>query len=84
MTAFERFADCAVSWLPMYGEAKLALVVYLWHPNTMASRRSDRDDPTSFFPSSVQLIMGVIYLHAIKKVDGYLRAIKKFADTCVP
>jgi hypothetical protein len=28
--------------------------------------------------------IGVIYLHAIKKVDGYLRAIKKFADTCVP
>ncbi|CAN6179454.1 unnamed protein product [Urochloa humidicola] len=28
LTAFERFADCAVSWLlPMYGKAKLALVV---------------------------------------------------------
>jgi hypothetical protein len=26
----------------------------------------------------------VMYLHVIKKVDGYLRAIKKFADTCVP
>ncbi|OEL19965.1 putative HVA22-like protein g [Dichanthelium oligosanthes] len=26
LTALERFADCAVSWLPMYGEAKLALV----------------------------------------------------------
>ncbi|XP_004959624.2 putative HVA22-like protein g [Setaria italica] len=39
LTAFERFADCAVSWLPMYGEAKLALVVYLWHPNTMGAGR---------------------------------------------
>ncbi|CAM0952641.1 unnamed protein product [Alopecurus aequalis] len=29
-----RFADCAMSWVPMYGEAKLAFVVYLWHPNT--------------------------------------------------
>jgi hypothetical protein len=28
-----------VWWLPLYGEAKLALVVYLWHPNTMASNR---------------------------------------------
>nr|CAB3457702.1 unnamed protein product [Digitaria exilis] len=26
LTAFERLADCTVSWLPMYGEAKLALV----------------------------------------------------------
>jgi hypothetical protein len=26
----------------------------------------------------------VIYLHAIKKVGGYVHAIKKFADTCVP
>jgi hypothetical protein len=34
LTVVERFADCAVSWLPMYGEAKLALIVYLWHPNT--------------------------------------------------
>uniref|UniRef100_A0ACD5XY96 Uncharacterized protein n=1 Tax=Avena sativa TaxID=4498 RepID=A0ACD5XY96_AVESA len=34
LTVVERFADCAVSWLPMYGEAKLALIVYLWHPST--------------------------------------------------
>ncbi|CAM0952642.1 unnamed protein product [Alopecurus aequalis] len=34
LTVVERFADCAVSWVPMYGEAKLAFVVYLWHPNT--------------------------------------------------
>nr|CAB3454054.1 unnamed protein product [Digitaria exilis] len=26
LTTFERLADCTVSWLPMYGEAKLALV----------------------------------------------------------
>ncbi|KAJ1290575.1 hypothetical protein BS78_02G254500 [Paspalum vaginatum] len=38
LTAFEGFADCAASWLPMYGEAKLALVVFLWHPNTMGAR----------------------------------------------
>ena len=37
LTAFQSFANCALSWLPMYGEAKLALVVYLWHPKTMAS-----------------------------------------------
>ncbi|RLN36286.1 hypothetical protein C2845_PM03G04380 [Panicum miliaceum] len=42
LTALERFADCALSWLPMYGEAKLALVVYLWHPNTMASQGAGR------------------------------------------
>ncbi|KAG0544611.1 hypothetical protein BDA96_02G290900 [Sorghum bicolor] len=38
LTAFESFADCALSWLPMYGEAKLAVVVYLWHPKTMGAR----------------------------------------------
>jgi hypothetical protein len=37
LTVVERFADGAVSWLPMYGEAKLALVVYLWHPSTRVS-----------------------------------------------
>ncbi|KAM0829919.1 hypothetical protein ACQ4PT_066563 [Festuca glaucescens] len=39
LTVVERFADRAVSWLPMYGEAKLALVVYLWHPNTRGAGR---------------------------------------------
>ncbi|KAG8057552.1 hypothetical protein GUJ93_ZPchr0002g24013 [Zizania palustris] len=35
LTALEWVADCTVvSWLPMYGEAKLALVLYLWHPKT--------------------------------------------------
>ncbi|KAG2636435.1 HVA22-like protein i [Panicum virgatum] len=39
LTALERFADCALSWLPMYSEAKLALVVYLWHPSTTGAGR---------------------------------------------
>uniref|UniRef100_A0A8R7QDQ6 HVA22-like protein n=2 Tax=Triticum urartu TaxID=4572 RepID=A0A8R7QDQ6_TRIUA len=30
----ERFVDWMVSWLLMYGEAKLLLVIYLWHPST--------------------------------------------------
>ncbi|XBJ00368.1 hypothetical protein VPH35_020275 [Triticum aestivum] len=30
----ERFVDRMVSWLPMYGEVKLMLVLYLWHHNT--------------------------------------------------
>ncbi|XP_040244437.1 HVA22-like protein i [Aegilops tauschii subsp. strangulata] len=34
LTVVERFADWIVSWLPMYGEAKLLLVLYLWHPGT--------------------------------------------------
>jgi hypothetical protein len=34
LTALEGFAEWALPW---YGEAKLALVVYLWHPKTMAS-----------------------------------------------
>ncbi|TVU10172.1 hypothetical protein EJB05_43683 [Eragrostis curvula] len=37
LLAVLRVADSAVSWLPMYGEAKLAFVVYLWHPKTMGA-----------------------------------------------
>ncbi|KAF7104569.1 hypothetical protein CFC21_105459 [Triticum aestivum] len=33
-TVVETFVDWTVSWLPMYGEAKLLLVIYLWHPST--------------------------------------------------
>ncbi|KAL4182926.1 hypothetical protein AMTRI_Chr11g152660 [Amborella trichopoda] len=34
LTVFERAGDDFVSWLPMYGEAKVALFVYLWHSKT--------------------------------------------------
>ncbi|OVA07112.1 TB2/DP1/HVA22-related protein [Macleaya cordata] len=34
ITVSERFADVFVSWLPMYGELKLAFFIYLWHPKT--------------------------------------------------
>ena len=52
LTALERFADCALSWLPMYSEAKLALVVYLWHPSTTVSQVAGRhhsEHKTFFF-----------------------------------
>ncbi|KAM3288332.1 putative HVA22-like protein g [Capsicum chacoense] len=29
---FESFGDLFLSWLPMYGESKLALIIYLWYP----------------------------------------------------
>ncbi|KAJ6804383.1 HVA22-like protein i [Iris pallida] len=34
LTVFERVGDSFVSWIPMYGEAKLAFFVYLWYPKT--------------------------------------------------
>ncbi|XAR64777.1 hypothetical protein NMG60_11008607, partial [Bertholletia excelsa] len=34
LTAFERIGDILVSWLPLYGEMKLVLLIYLWHPST--------------------------------------------------
>ncbi|XP_040241828.1 uncharacterized protein [Aegilops tauschii subsp. strangulata] len=37
-TVVERFVDWTVSWLPMYGEAKLLLVIYLWHPSAHGVR----------------------------------------------
>ncbi|XP_057972896.1 putative HVA22-like protein g [Malania oleifera] len=37
LTASERIGDIFISWLPMYGEMKLALLIYLWHPKTKGS-----------------------------------------------
>lgn len=34
MTVFERVGDTFVSWVPMYCEAKLAFIIYLWYPKT--------------------------------------------------
>eukprot|EP01018_Ginkgo_biloba_P031433 Gb_10095 [translate_table: standard] len=34
MTVLERVGDTFISWLPMYSEAKLAFIVYLWYPKT--------------------------------------------------
>ncbi|KAJ4733457.1 HVA22-like protein [Rhynchospora pubera] len=34
LTVVERFSDFIISWLPMYGEAKLAFIVYLWCTKT--------------------------------------------------
>ncbi|XP_020203530.1 putative HVA22-like protein g [Cajanus cajan] len=33
-TVLEKFTDFFVGWLPMYGEMKLVLFVYLWYPKT--------------------------------------------------
>ncbi|CAA3021279.1 HVA22 g [Olea europaea subsp. europaea] len=37
LTILERIGDAFVSWLPMYGEMKLALFIYLWYPKTMGT-----------------------------------------------
>ncbi|KAA3455226.1 HVA22-like protein j [Gossypium australe] len=34
---FERIGDIFISWLPMYGELKLTLLIYLWYPKTKGS-----------------------------------------------
>ncbi|WCJ34217.1 HVA22-like protein J [Euphorbia peplus] len=34
LTVLERFGDIFISWLPMYGEAKVAFFIYLWYPKT--------------------------------------------------
>uniref|UniRef100_A0A5B7BB37 HVA22-like protein n=1 Tax=Davidia involucrata TaxID=16924 RepID=A0A5B7BB37_DAVIN len=34
LTVFERIGDIFISWLPMYGEMKLAVFIYLWYPKT--------------------------------------------------
>ncbi|KAL5219224.1 hypothetical protein ABZP36_019908 [Zizania latifolia] len=37
LNVFERVGDNFVSWLPMYSEAKLAFIVYLWYPKTLGT-----------------------------------------------
>uniref|UniRef100_A0A6N2KEK3 HVA22-like protein n=1 Tax=Salix viminalis TaxID=40686 RepID=A0A6N2KEK3_SALVM len=34
VTVCERIGDAFLSWLPMYGEVKLAFFIYLWYPKT--------------------------------------------------
>lgn len=34
VTVAERILDIFVAWLPLYNEAKLAFIVYLWYPKT--------------------------------------------------
>ncbi|KAM7505024.1 hypothetical protein LguiB_003928 [Lonicera macranthoides] len=34
LTVLERIGDTFVSWVPMYGEMKLAVFIYLWYPKT--------------------------------------------------
>ncbi|KAJ1394560.1 TB2/DP1/HVA22-related protein [Sesbania bispinosa] len=33
-TVLEKFGDVVMGWLPLYGEMKLALFIYLWYPKT--------------------------------------------------
>ncbi|KAI9076386.1 hypothetical protein K1719_028549 [Acacia pycnantha] len=34
LTVLEAVADIFISWVPMYGELKLALFIYMWYPKT--------------------------------------------------
>lgn len=34
ITILEKIGDVFISWVPMYGEIKLALFIYLWYPKT--------------------------------------------------
>jgi len=34
LSVCERFGDFFISWLPLYGEMKLAFIIYLWYPKT--------------------------------------------------
>jgi hypothetical protein len=39
---------------------------------------------TGSLSSPVRVVLGVIYVHDIRKVAGYVHAMKKFSDTCMP
>ncbi|WJX59483.1 hypothetical protein P8452_44797 [Trifolium repens] len=33
-TVLEKISDVVIGWLPLYGELKLALFIYMWYPKT--------------------------------------------------
>lgn len=37
LTVFERLGEIMISWVPMYNEAKLAFIIYLWYPKTLGT-----------------------------------------------
>eukprot|EP00250_Pteridium_aquilinum_P015032 c22340_g1_i3 orf=88-507(+) len=37
VTVLERLGDTFVSWLPLYSEAKLAFIIFLWSPRTLGT-----------------------------------------------
>ncbi|XP_073394958.1 uncharacterized protein [Physcomitrium patens] len=37
VTVLERLGDIFISWMPMYCEAKLAFIIYLWYSKTMGT-----------------------------------------------
>ncbi|XP_010543821.1 PREDICTED: HVA22-like protein h isoform X2 [Tarenaya hassleriana] len=37
LTVLERIGDVFVSWIPLYGEMKVAIFVYLWYPKTQGT-----------------------------------------------
>ncbi|KAL8152962.1 hypothetical protein V2J09_010722 [Rumex salicifolius] len=38
LSVFEVFGDIFISWLPLYGEMKLAFIIYLWYPKTKGTK----------------------------------------------
>ncbi|WJX69013.1 hypothetical protein P8452_53323 [Trifolium repens] len=36
-TVLEKISDVVIGWLPLYGELKLALFIYMWYPKTKIS-----------------------------------------------
>ncbi|EPS57872.1 hypothetical protein M569_16945, partial [Genlisea aurea] len=34
ITVLEKIGDAFISWVPLYGEMKLALYIYLWYPRS--------------------------------------------------
>ncbi|XP_030549941.2 putative HVA22-like protein g [Rhodamnia argentea] len=38
LSVCERLGDAFISWLPLYGEAKFAFFIYLWHPQTKGTQ----------------------------------------------
>ncbi|WJX56681.1 hypothetical protein P8452_42318 [Trifolium repens] len=38
LTVLEKFADVVIGWLPLYGELKLALFIYMWYHKTKGTK----------------------------------------------
>ncbi|CAI9104679.1 OLC1v1003403C1 [Oldenlandia corymbosa var. corymbosa] len=67
LTVCERVGDLFISWIPLYGEAKIALFIYLWHHRTRGATHV-----YNFF------LKPYVSEHE-KEIDGYVLHIKNKA-----
>ncbi|KMZ66317.1 putative HVA22-like protein g [Zostera marina] len=80
LSAVEKVGDIFISWLPLYGEFKLAFMVYLWHPRTLGTYHVYETLLRPFMAqheTDIERRLGIIMN---KSIDVFTFYLKNFAD----